>query len=543
MRAILAGFLLLSTTLFGCVAKPALTPSSEGGAPWNELRSEHFVLLTDRPADEARRALTEYETTYDIFTHVVISGDLADPLPIQVVLFDREKDYRSFAPRGAGAYFTPSLAHDPEPVPTLVLWGDLTNQQRLVFQHELAHHIFHRVLGPVPTWLGEGLAEYYSTLAVDGNSVVVGTPNPKYEFYFGGSWARVDTGSLVRLRIPVGAIPTAKDLMALDRETFYEHGHEGEQTAEESKRRISHYAGSWALVHMMSHTPGYAEAFAEFLSLLSAGKGYPEALDKGLGGLLESADKDLKEYLISRERLMAKTTYTPKPSNILSAERPLSDSDVRVLWNRLKPWTEPGPEKTPSKSVKADFDMAVMNAPENAGARLYRGIYHLTAGNPNDAEADLRVALAKSPGDSRVLIAVVIGCVKGKTRKEEFTPFCIEKFQSSIDTLAKVARTPAAHGIVASMLLGEDRVEEAFDHATRSVKADPGCARCLHTLAEVMGKKGMFLDAMHVEERAIAALYETQDGKPYNERLKLYRKAYADELKRKRDKANESKPE
>jgi len=531
LRSIALAALLASSTL-GCVAKPALTCPSKGGATWSRLRSTHFVLFTDRPTDEARAALDEYETIYDVFTNVVLSGDLGESVPIQVVLFNREMDYKSFAPRGADAYFQQRLPHDPEPIPTMVLWGDLVDARRMVFQHELAHHVFYRVLGPAPVWVHEGLAEYYSTMQIGDGAVTLGVPNPKFDFYL-GRWASVDTGSFVRARIPIGAVPKASELISMDRETFYQRNHEGEPTMEESRARVANYAGAWAFVHMMNHTPGYAEAFSDFLGHLTAGKGYEEALSKGLGGLVETADRDLHEYLIKRERLMAKTSYTPKPHGAPSEGSALSDPEVHVLWNRLRPWGGEGEAGAAlSGAVRGEFDEAIMRDPNLVEARLYRAVYFAMKGELDLAEADLGVALRRAPEDTNVLIAAVMVCVKGVKASGAESKFCKKNGDAVIGTLARVAKTPAAHDITARLLLDEGKVDEAFEHAKSAVKGDPGCASCLDGLAIAMHEKGMLIEAVRFEERAIAALSETQSGKTLMERLVQYRKDYAASRKR-----------
>lgn len=515
----------LGAASLGCVAKPPLTSPASGGAAWSELRSDHFVLYTDREAGEARAALAEYESIHDVFTNVVLSGDLGDPVPIQIILFDREVDYQSIAPRGSQAFFMPRLPHDPEPLPTLVLWGDLVESRRRTFQHELAHHVFHRVLGPAPAWLHEGLAEYYETMQIEDGAVILGAPQVKYGFFRGSTWAFTDKGSYTQAMIPISQMSRASELISMNRETFYERNHEGEPTREETRRRITHYAGSWALVHMLNHTPGYSDAYAEFLSLLTAGKGYEEALSKGLGGLVETANDDLLAYLTAPERLMAKTSYTPKKPAPPRTERFLPDPEVRVLWNRLRPWGNDGEvDMARSNAVKAEFDDAVTRAPDSPVVRLYRGLFHVEAQELDAAERDLTVAFQKAPEDTGVLIGVVRLC-SARTKAKQKTEFCGKNGVSVIETLARVAKTASSHDTAAKLLFRAGKPDEALEHAKLAVKTDPGCADCLDTLAFLCASRQLFREAVTFEERAIAALPESHVDRSYTHRLLMYRRA------------------
>ena len=80
----------------------------------------------------------------------------------------------------------PRQADDPDPQPTIAIHGRMLIAGTLVeatqrrFRHELTHRFLDHRVRWSPPWLEEGLAEYYSTLKVDGSDAVVGTlPNTK----------------------------------------------------------------------------------------------------------------------------------------------------------------------------------------------------------------------------------------------------------------------------------------------------------------------------------------------------------------------------
>lgn len=536
MKEFVRGCLAVSSIALGaatlsCAPSRALNCPGEFAGSWKQLESPHFQLVTNRPLDQARIALADFEEAYDVFTGVVLSGEMIDPVPIRVVLFERESEYKAFAPRGAGAFFNPGFALDPEPIPTLVMWGDLVAEARLTFQHELTHHIFRNALGPVPTWLTEGLADYYATVRIENDEVYIGESNPTYEFYLNPNWAYVDTGPYLRYRIPVGDIPKANELMALDREGFYERGNKeldghGDVPIEESKRRTARYAGSWALVHMLTHHPNYGERWAELLAGLAAGKGYPTAMDEAFGPVMDSIPAAFHEYLITHHRTAVKTKYVSKARVCPKAEQELSESRVKIMFAQLRPFRGriSAEDVAPEKAMEADLDSAVQLDSQSASARLHRGLFHLLTQNQEAALTDIEAAYQKAPQNRDVALGVARLCLQNAEQSSAVQTFCTTNVPSVRDTLVKTANTPHSHLAVAMLLEQAKQSDAALDHAKRAVKQNPGCAPCLEVLGELLHTRGMIREAIVFEERALAALPETAKGDKLAERIRQYRK-------------------
>lgn len=521
----------IAVSTMGCTVSRALTCPGEIGSTWKELESTHFRLVTNRRLDDARIALADFEETYDVFTGVVLSGEIIDPVPIRVVLFDQENDYKVFAPRGAGAFFTPTLPLDVEPIPTLVMWGDLVAEARMTFQHELTHHIFRNALGPVPAWLSEGLADYYSTVRVDGEEVYIGESNPRYEFYLNPNWAFVDTGPFLRYRIPVGDIPKADQLLAMDREGFYEQRNtdldaRGDVPIEESKRRTARYAGSWALVHMLAHQPAYGERWADLLSALVAGKGYVTAMDEAFGPVMDSIPAAHHEYLITHHRTAVKTKFTPKSRVCPKNEQPATESTVKALFAQLRPFRGrvSAEDVDADAAMQSDLDTAVQIDSQSAAPLLARGFYYLQIQDLDTAARDIESAYNKAPKDNNVLIGIARLCLNRKVAGLPEIPFCTTNETSVRESIVKSAKTPFTHRLAARLLDRANQKDEAFEQAKRAVKLDQVCAPCLELLGEMLHERGMLREAIAYEERALAALPETANGSVIVKRIAQYRK-------------------
>src|SRR3954469_1059145 len=210
MRSTLAGLAVLAAV--GCAHAPASRPSE---THWVELTSRHFTLRTDLSRRQGRAPLADFEGGYGTLESVAFSGD-APRDRIDVVLFSDEEGFRKLAPAGAAGYFMPRQPDDPDPRPTIAIHGRMLIAGTLVeatqrrFRHELTHRFLDHRLRWSPPWLEEGIAEYYSTLKVQGGDAIVGTlPNTKI--------VRVDIhiessleNRLVEDRVEVAEVPTVQ---------------------------------------------------------------------------------------------------------------------------------------------------------------------------------------------------------------------------------------------------------------------------------------------------------------------------------------------
>jgi Tfp pilus assembly protein PilF len=531
----------------GCASRRALECPGTIPTVWKEIQSAHFRVVTNRPLDEARIALENFEETYDVFTSVVLSGEIPQPVPIRVVLFDKEAEFNAFGPRGAGAFFSPALPLDPEPVPTMVMWGDLVARARLTFQHELTHHLFRYALGPVPPWLGEGLADYYATVRVADGEVYIGEMQPKYEFYLNPNWQFVDTGPFVRAKIPIGDVPKADELFGLDHVGFYESRNNdldpnGYVPMEEQKRRTARYAGSWALVHMLAHSPEYGERWANLLSLLVAGKGYAVAMDQAFGPALDSIPKAHHEYMVTHHRVAVKTKYIPNARVCPKDEQPVSESKIKTLFAQLRPFRGKTSEDQvdPMTAMRNDLDSAVQVDPRSVDALLYRGLFLMRIGEFDAAARDLEAAYKLAPENMNIMFGAASLCSVPRGPNAKVLPFCEANNATVREFIIKKANTPSTHVLASLLLLKDNQNDEAFAHAKLAVKLDPGCAACLEHLGQLMHERGMLREAIAMMERSLAALSENESGETAQKRIQQYRKELVEAAKARKKEAETS---
>lgn len=223
-------------------------------AAWLHLLSPHFELYTDAGEKAGRDALQRLELIREVFARDT-------PLPIRVVVFGSDRDWREFRPSETTSGFYQSA---PERDWIAMRSGE---EAYRVVNHEYVHLVLSHASARLPAWLEEGTAEFYSTLSAKGGNVRLGAPVEKHvRLLMRSPWFTAE--ALSRMR----------------------PGHAGENTA-------LFYAQSWALVHMLNVAPGYRKSMPRFAELIDQSVPPPLAFEQAFGRPFEAALKDLGKYI------------------------------------------------------------------------------------------------------------------------------------------------------------------------------------------------------------------------------------------------------
>ena len=146
-----------------------------------------------------------------------------DPISFNVKLFDDEHQFNAYkarvAPRlgTAGGFYIPRLRE------ASVLTRRQPDRTYAITRHEAVHAINHQAFGRLPTWLNEGLAEYFEDLDFQyGNHAIV---NP-------------DPHKLKLLQ--EASLPSLNDYFSMNTNEWYQ----------EDKKSL-HYAMAWSVVYFL----------------------------------------------------------------------------------------------------------------------------------------------------------------------------------------------------------------------------------------------------------------------------------------------------
>lgn len=154
----------------------------------------------------------------------------------------------------------------------------------VTYDHEdlwqvLAHEGFHQFLGyelgwQVPTWLNEGLAQYFETSRVVNGRLQTGYVNK----------SRLHAAQYL---IRTGRAPTLAELLQMDRATFYANA----QTA---------YPMSWALVYYLMNRDGdsyRSSTFRRYLQDLKMSRDSLVSFQSRFGRMSNQWERDFERYI------------------------------------------------------------------------------------------------------------------------------------------------------------------------------------------------------------------------------------------------------
>jgi tetratricopeptide (TPR) repeat protein len=263
--------------LSACALGAALSASASASAAeprWTMVRTPSLTVIGDQSAGTLREVAIQIERFRSVVAGLITGADGPLSLPTIVFVFGAQKSAQPFMPLFNGkpialaGYFQGGSDAN-----VLLLSLDDLQQGASVIYHEYTHLLVRNAIRSLPTWLNEGLAEYYSGYRLDANGAfaTVGRPMPDH---------------ILQLRDRY--MPIA-ELIAVDHTSpLYNEG---------SKRSIF-YAESWALTHyLMTERPKGAAAINRYTSALAAGQAPVDAFREAFGATPAELDTELRTYV------------------------------------------------------------------------------------------------------------------------------------------------------------------------------------------------------------------------------------------------------
>lgn len=497
-----ARVLSLGMCLLGC-GKPPLTPPSQGGEPWVEVKSNNFRVVSDLSETQASDVLGSLEETYALLGEAVFNGRSVPSFTTNALVFRSASDLRQFVGDGVGGQYLPWLPNDLEPAPTVLAWGSLSPFARLLFAHELTHRFNHVALGPTPPWLNEGLAEYYSTIRGEEGKPIMGEIDPRYMCVPDGLG---DLSCYQYERLSRTTLPSASEIVGMDRQAFYSDttDERGIIPFEQKRTRQRHYAISWLLVHMLMHAETrYAERFRYVLALIPDGtKG------EKLAQVVEEVDeevlnRDLADYLgkkIPWRQHHAKSPQLPATLN----RRVLPESELLVLWARLDAFKG-------EKGGRAERHLQLASrsaAVEDGAPSFWLGRYSALRGNAVAAEASYRRSLELDPGNPEYLYGLLELQWGNREGAAWEAAGRSPEVGATVAALLPTARTATQLNAVAAHQLLTSNVPVALSSSARACKLDSSCWPCFHNHAAALFASGDAEMAARTEGEALSRLPE-----------------------------------
>ena len=341
------------------------------GQKWIEVRTEHFRFFSNAGKGATRRVAVDLEELRAVLAELT-DYELQSPIPTLIYVFRHDRSFQPYKNLYQGkAAAVSGYFMARENANYIAINADSRDASGTVF-HEYVHYVSANSLGSLPTWLSEGLAEFYSSFEVIDKTVYIGLPIMDH---------------LVVLR---GSTPIPLDqLLAVNRSS---------PLYNEKDRKGEFYAESWALVHyLLLGDEVRRQQLSRFLDLIHDGMAEDAAFAAAFGTETENLAREVRGHLRgSRFKFLQATTEVDVEGGLSMRIMSYSETLYR-LGELLAAQVEDRPERT------AYFEASVNADPQNGLALSALAVEKEATADWVSAEDLYRRALRASPDDPTVL--------------------------------------------------------------------------------------------------------------------------------------------
>lgn len=281
--------------------------SRAGRHAWIEGKSAHFHYFSSSSKAELQAVARNLESLQCVLAQtspsVPIQANLG-PRETYVYLFSQESlfnDYRYR--RDIVGWFRASYSGN-----FMAMLTEQRGAQQIIY-HEYMHQYLHERFPKIPQWLDEGLAEFYSTISLQGDDVRLGGP----------------AEGRLRFMMALNPIPTAQ-LLA---QSEIMAGHNPTLEAQQF------YAQAWLMVHYLitGGSPERNRQFMTMLGLLAQGSSGVEAFHMAFPIDPKVLDDEIRLYLhqIRTKRVIPirRISIHIPPTELAENTAPMSPGDIQ----------------------------------------------------------------------------------------------------------------------------------------------------------------------------------------------------------------------
>ncbi|MBV9081062.1 MAG: tetratricopeptide repeat protein [Acidobacteriaceae bacterium] len=269
---------------------------------WILVRSSHFDLYAQTTDNKSVRAALEwFERLYTFFSQE--TGLPLEGRSVRVIAFRSEREYQPYrlGPL-AHAYYIGTGDRD------CIVLPRLGNNEFATAGHEYAHLVLHATGRRLPSWLDEGLADFFSTVRISKTGASIGGELPAH------------TQSLRRLA-----------WMELPRMFSIMH----DDVRDDRALAEVFYSESWALTHMLMLSPEYAPRFHDVVERIASGAPSEEALVNVYGRNLGIIKRDLHRWIEDHARAQADFGEIPNGADPALRSRAVTAFESREILAQL----------------------------------------------------------------------------------------------------------------------------------------------------------------------------------------------------------------
>jgi hypothetical protein len=458
--------------------------ASERNQNWIEIRSPHFVVLSNGGEKEGRHVAAQFENIRALF-HAVFSKARVDPgKPTIIFALRNEESLKIFLPSYGANPNAKKLAglFLARPDMNFALMrtdaSSTPSNEYHTLYHEYTHSILRMNFRGLPLWLEEGFAEFYGSTQFDSHTASFGMPD----------------ANLLRLLqreqlIPVAALVSADSSSPL----YNAREHSG-----------MFYAESWAIVHYFMHSPDVKKdaLLDRFLTALQSTDDPIEAARQSFGDLRKLADK-LETYARQPTFYFA---HFPLESGLSEKDfsaraLPLAEALTQEANFLLRNGSQSEALNLLHQAADADHELPALHEA--------LGYYHFLRSDNENAGKEFDETLSRDPKNaaSHYYKAELLYRKSGYTK--DATPLIRADLEKAVEFDPNFA--PAHAFLCIAYTEAEETKPKSVAEARRAIELEPGNLAYYIDLGRAALANGKTVDAQTIAERAQKAASTARD--------------------------------
>jgi tetratricopeptide (TPR) repeat protein len=360
--------------LFFFLAATLFVSSADAQPRWTLIESGTLTVIGDR-AGTARDLATEIEQFRAVVGGVV--GTTQPPAtPTVAYVFGTRRAMAPYLPLYNGRPLEAAGLYAPDvDVNRIIISAEERERSTPIAYHEYTHLLAGNAVSRMPTWLGEGIAEFFSTfqLTMGGRSAEAGHPIVPH---------------ILLLREQF--VPIMELLEATQASRLYNEG----------DRRSIFYAEAWALTHfILTQLPDGRAAINRYVTGVNSGAPPAAAVRAAFGTTPADLEARLRQYVRREVFSMTRFELARRVDAGNAAARTLTVPEAEAWLADLQRAVH-GPE-----AAAARIEKAAAAAPDAAIAQLALGRLRARQHRPDEARSALARAAASAPDDFMMQLA------------------------------------------------------------------------------------------------------------------------------------------
>jgi TonB family protein len=449
-------------------------------AAWIELRSPHFIVVTNAGEGKARQTVHQFEMIRAVFRLYFGLTQESVEQPVMLLAAKDENSMKALLPE----FWVQKGSAHPEGIylggsdsDYIVIRVDVSLNQEAYepfepVYHEYVHYLTRHMISHLPLWMVEGLAEFYGNTQIKSKDVYVGAPS---------------TTNVLTLR-QQKPLPVSR-LFEIDASSPYYH--------EQNKTSIF-YAESWALTHYLI-TRDWKEnkqRVSDFMKLSEKGVDPKDAAARTIGDV-NTLDDPLRKY-IGNQSFTAVKIQPPSIDESSFRVRDMTDAEALAVRGDFMAHDRHYAE------AQQMLEEALRADPKLGIARDGLSFLALQQGKAEEAEKWSSQGLALDPHDYRANYYYAWSLLKsGRIDNES-----LSKAEASLRAVMKgnPEFVPAydAMAYVLNLEGGKERLDEAYMMTVQAVSREPGNVHYRIRGVEVLERQQRADDAVRVATLAVS---------------------------------------